>query len=57
MPYDNIYWGQHCLRQWLFTWKQQAITYNSFDIWIVKFRGNNVRAIPQWMPNILYDEF
>ena len=48
--------GQYWIRQWLFVWRHQAITWTSVDFSIMRFSGIliHVRRILQPVPKLLF---
>ena len=54
MPYGGTNLGQYWLRQWLVAWRHQVLTQINVDFSSVRFCGNHLRAITQWVPELLF---
>ena len=50
MPFGDRDLGQHWLRQWLVTWRHQAITWTNIDLSSVRCSGIHLRAISSEIP-------
>ena len=55
MSFGDIDLGQHWLRQWLVTWRHQAITWTNVDL-ISKSSGIHLRAISYEIPQPPFPE-